>query len=58
MSLFEREHRVNVTVYYNIPYQDSGEGNKISILNHYQDLGYIEIPRDRVTFITKKGRDV
>jgi len=58
MGLFERVHRVNVTVYYNIPYQDSGEGNKISILDHYEKLGYIKVPRDRVTFITEEGEKV
>jgi hypothetical protein len=58
MSLFERVHSVNVTVYYNTQYQDSGNGNIESILEHYKELGYIKVPRNRVTYITKKGRDV
>ncbi len=54
----EKERDMKITVYYNLPYKDTGEGNKGEILKMYQGYRWLSSDSKYATYILTQGEEV
>ena len=54
----EEARGMRITVYYNLPHEDSGDGNKAQILEMYKEYKWLSRRTDTVTEILKAGKVV